>query len=485
MSTSYREALNQSIEHIWDITMSKTTNVCNDRPPRNTSLVDGIDADSSVYFFVMKDIPEVEIDNVTSMLSEATEGYPQILFLPSNSSSCLRVGTIVHESEDGTPFISISAVIRIMKRINSLFSLNDSSEVGMIKINDINCGMCIHAESKAITNMENVSRESPLHSEVRVLSIRHDGLFPEVRWRSWHCADGENSDTTAGVLNWLTLVGNIASMICSVLTLVLFCLFPSMRTTPGKAVMFLTLYLLVAQTTFQFNMFFVSHQITCLIIAATQHTAWLSSFCWMNVLAFDLSITMQHITEIRSQDRRTGIVVYILYACGVPVLFVMTSLAVLLNTGVWPYVSQTSCWIAPGKTLIYLFAIPVALMILLNMIAFSFFVCKLTRIRQETEQVRLSSRSKHDFFIYFKLFSLMGITWIFGFLANIPHLSWCSYIFVVANTLQGTFIFFSFGLSSTMRQQCRQRFQQNLPATTPEVIPMPPANCSTQTSQKY
>ena len=485
MSTSYQDALNQSIEHIWDITMSKTANVCNDRPPRNTSLIDGIDADSSVYFFLIKDMPDVELDNVTSMLREATEGYPRILFLPSNSSSCLRVAKIVHESADGTTFIEISTVIRIITRMTSLFSSNGSSEVGMIKRNDINCGVCIHAESNAITNMENITHESPHHSKVRVLSIRHDGLFPEVRWRSWHCADRDKYAPTAGILNWLTLFGNIASMICSVLTLVLFCLFPSMRTTPGKAVMFLTLYLLVAQTAFQFNLFLLSHRIACLIIAATQHTAWLSSFCWMNVLAFDLSITMQHATEIRSQDRRPGIVVYILYACGVPVLFVMTSLAVLLNTGVWPYVSQTSCWIAPGKTLIYLFAIPVALMILLNMIAFSFFVCKLTRIRQETEQVRLSSTSKRDFFIYFKLFSLMGITWIFGFLANIPHLSWCSYIFVVANTLQGTFIFFSFGLSSTMRQQCRQRFQQNQPATIPEVIAMPPVNCSTQMSNKF
>jgi hypothetical protein len=50
------------------------------------------------------------------------------------------------------------------------------------------------------------------------------------------------------------------------------------------------------------------------------------------------------------------------------------------------------------------------------------------------------------FYLYLKLFTIMGLTWIFGFIAAFAHVQWLWYPFIVLNGLQGAFIFVMFDI---------------------------------------
>jgi len=50
------------------------------------------------------------------------------------------------------------------------------------------------------------------------------------------------------------------------------------------------------------------------------------------------------------------------------------------------------------------------------------------------------------FYLYLKLFVIMGLTWIFGFIAAFARVQFLWYPFIVFNGLQGAFIFVMFDM---------------------------------------
>ena len=178
---------------------------------------------------------------------------------------------------------------------------------------------------------------------------------------------------------------------------------------------------------------------------------------------------------------RPDIKLYFLYACCMPFLFVLISVLVLCTTETWPYVSAHACWLAPGSTLIYLFATPISGMICINLVCFVFIVYKFKKVRSETESATQRASHKRDFFIYLRLLSIMGLSWLFGFIANIPGFAWCSYIFVMVNSLQGAFIYFAFGLSATVRQMWCQKCKRS-DSQSQQSHPTTPVNNATANS---
>ena len=55
----------------------------------------------------------------------------------------------------------------------------------------------------------------------------------------------------------------------------------------------------------------------------------------------------------------------------------------------------------------------------------------------------------------------MGLTWLFGFLANIPGLWPLWYVFIVLNTLQGVMIFVAFVMNARVLQMYRKFFYKS------------------------
>ena len=96
--------------------------------------------------------------------------------------------------------------------------------------------------------------------------------------------------TTPASLQILTSIGCIVSMLSLVLLLITYMLFAELRNLPGKITINLTLSLLVYQAVF-FSAAKTPNQEQCLVIAVLLHFFVLSSFTWMNVMAYDVHRT--------------------------------------------------------------------------------------------------------------------------------------------------------------------------------------------------
>ena len=194
-------------------------------------------------------------------------------------------------------------------------------------------------------------------------------------------------------------------------------------------------------------------------------------FC-MNVISFDMCRTFVSTSPFNSSKTRFKIYSY--YSWGVPLLIVLIANVldripvpvVLLDYK--PEYATEICWMNNKNASALFFILPVGSLVLEN---FFFFVMTVYGIQKnqfnsgETYSVKTSStggtvkftenkedrklsynKNKIYFIIYFKLSVLMGLTWLFGFLASFLKLGFLWYPFIIFNSLQGTFIFIFFDL---------------------------------------
>ena len=251
----------------------------------------------------------------------------------------------------------------------------------------------------------------------------------------------------------MTLVGNVLSLVALAATVVTYAVLSELRTLPGWCVTSLAVALLLAQLTFQLSGLSVAAGVAvCRAVGAAQHAAWLAAFCWMNVLAFDTCRTFTRALPPAGGKRRR-LAAYAAYAWGVPALVVGVCLAVDLATQLpFSYGGPRVCWISGRHAVLYAFALPIGVVIVANAGLFVRLIIALRQTLAESERARGARSSRQDLMVYSRLTSLMGFTWLFGFLANIHSLSFLWYFFIIFNTLQGVFIFVSFVLTKRVRQ---------------------------------
>ena len=269
-------------------------------------------------------------------------------------------------------------------------------------------------------------------------------IAPDNRWEDY-------------IMGLLTLIGNVLSMICLIATMVTYCLFRSLRTLPGKCIMNLTVSLFLAQFTFQLGGPLVSYRDACVAIGVLQHYAWLAAFFWMNVLSFNTCITFVSLKPSYNTMPTARLRFFALYAWGLPAVVIAICLSIDLATKLpFSYGGTTGCFIVGHNAVLFYFAIPLIVIIAANTACFARTICALRSAFAIGNQARTSQQQhRSTLAIYVRLTSLMGFTWLFGFLANVDALHFCWYLFIVCNTLQGVFIYFSFALSQQSRQLWR------------------------------
>ena len=144
--------------------------------------------------------------------------------------------------------------------------------------------------------------------------------------------------------------------------------------------------------------------------------------------------------EKHSPGRRT-------YTCITIWPFAVVSLCIALDNFNMPnfkYWSEEVCSLDSGFALIFGFGLPIGVIISVNAVC---FVTTATKIYIDRQKCVFQGHYVSDIplvKIFTKIFVLIGLTWIFGFLANVDKLFFFNYIFVIVNSVQGVFIFVSF-----------------------------------------
>ncbi|XP_072046865.1 latrophilin receptor-like protein A [Amphiura filiformis] len=247
----------------------------------------------------------------------------------------------------------------------------------------------------------------------------------------------------------VSIVGSLLSLIAVILTFLTYALFASLRNRASRLIMNLIGAIFLGQFLLLFGG--NENENACTTIAVLAHYAWLAAFAWMNALAFDLNRTFGNTDNLQKVNEGMSMFLYMIYAWGSPFLIVIPCLVLHFCqcTQVnFKYGSVSACWISDGTANLLTFGVPAAIFLLFNAILFGHTVAGIrstkratARLHQDTSTLK---RTTKELLIYIKIASLMGFTWIFGYVAAFTGIEALWYIFIILNSLQGVFIFISF-----------------------------------------
>ena len=254
------------------------------------------------------------------------------------------------------------------------------------------------------------------------------------------------------ILSVLTYVCCSLSVVGCVLVLLTYSLFKELRTLPGQILMNLAstilatcLFLLVGIPI----AVLAEKDELCEATAMLLHFAMLSQFSWMSIMSFELLRTFYRASRLHLvQDKSTKnkrFLLYLLIGWGIPILITIISLLVNITTDLIQYGRDGFCWIGHVPSFYVAFLAPVALSIVFNGITFIITFCLLYKASRNEAKLKKFNKGNISYLrIYLCVFSVTGLTWIFGFLAILIGDDWAWYVFIILNSTQGLFICMAF-----------------------------------------
>lgn len=239
---------------------------------------------------------------------------------------------------------------------------------------------------------------------------------------------------------YLSLVCLSLSTAGSVLTIVSYIVRSNPLVSPGSHIVVLSFFITFANIIYTVSKFFLWSKLACITAGVSIHFFWLSSMFWMSLSSFKIFQTFTDIATFRKKSKVSTILLVNFFFC----LFfigVNISLSYFSSGGNSFGYSTSTCYIADPNMILYTFALPVGISVSINTFMFLVTVNKIFQkedVRKSREQQRVSA--------YFRLSTLTGASWCFGFLAQITNLEVFSVLHTVFSGGQGVLLFFAFGM---------------------------------------
>ena len=272
---------------------------------------------------------------------------------------------------------------------------------------------------------------------------------------------GLNLDVTPA-LGILTLICISLSIVCLLVRIILHFVLPYFRSFAGHMQFNLCVALCLAFILLIVGgalASFPTQKVACHVVGALMYWAFLSAFFWMVAMAFDSFLVFRPSARFQRADgtRRT-LIKYIIAAWVVPAILMAVVVSLdftRIHSRFRPNFGENICWFNERYALLVYFGIPVTLTTLATLILFVLIVVYLGKTFNDTTNVSKNGET-HRMFIYARLFALMGICWVIGFVAAfVGHIAlWI--IFILLNASQGIFIFFSFVFRKVVLTQVRE-----------------------------
>jgi hypothetical protein len=190
----------------------------------------------------------------------------------------------------------------------------------------------------------------------------------------------------------------------------------------------------------------------CTAVAISLHYFFLAQFLWMSLMSFEMARTFYQAKKLRvdsTPQKRNLLIVYFIFGWGLPLLISIVSIIVnfttdrLVQYGVLEDGRLGSCWINHLESAVVAFIVPLVVSLLINVVLFVFVTAYL--ILASRSQTKLDRNKNLPYFrVNIAVFSVTGLTWIFGFIAILAGTSWAWYPFIIFNSTQGFIIFVAF-----------------------------------------
>ena len=249
---------------------------------------------------------------------------------------------------------------------------------------------------------------------------------------------------------WIaSLVCTVISVICLLASLVVYLLFPSLRTTAGKLIMILITSLLFALIFQTFAYFAVTNKDGCAAVGLILHFSWLSVFTSMHACNFYMFKVFTS-SKPRGQSGNDtfctkSIAKNVIYIFGLPLAIVILHIIVvsIATKGESIGYGGSSCTFVYQLSHILAAIVPVAVICLTNVLFFFFTA----RTISNTPKPERSSKDRNEMIIFLRLTSITGLCWLLLLIDAFLPLSAFSFIAVIVSSLQGLYIFIAFILN--------------------------------------
>ena len=274
----------------------------------------------------------------------------------------------------------------------------------------------------------------------------------------------------ANQLKVITYIGFTISILCMVLTIIMFMFLKGHSTDRDVIHVNLCLSLLTAEIIFMFGIDKTANTALCSVISILLHYFFLSSFAWMFLEGFQIYELLVRVFE----SSKTSRVKHFLVGYGAPLMIVVFSLSVDLikiyrdndssdmcfdPLELSSYGTSNYCWLAVDNNFILSFIIPAVTVIISNIAMLVFAVHSMTVHKMKKDR----APNQDILMSYMKgvgvLMCLLGSTWIFGILLLAFNDLIIAYAFTILNSLQGVGIFV---FQCLLNPQTRKILSRNL-----------------------
>ncbi|XP_041374649.1 uncharacterized protein LOC121387560 [Gigantopelta aegis] len=241
-------------------------------------------------------------------------------------------------------------------------------------------------------------------------------------------------------LSIITIIGLSLSIAGLSLTVLTFILFKKLRQTRPQQTLFnLALAQLCAWIVFLAGINQTQHDAGCIAVAVMLHYFITASFMWMLVEAI---LHYLLFVKVLGSYVSRYVLKTVIPAWGIPLLPVIIVLAIdykMYRGG------STYCWMSL-LPFYYAFALPIGLIILANLVLYIMVAVSICRRSNVSGNSSQSNTQRHLVSIRASVFCfiLLGLSWMFGYLAISDARVVFQYVFTVTNTIQGFLIFLLF-----------------------------------------
>jgi hypothetical protein len=200
----------------------------------------------------------------------------------------------------------------------------------------------------------------------------------------------------------------------------------------------------------------------CTLIGIFTHFSFILSFAWMFVCTFHMFKVFVYIRN-RSVDWNEcrKFASYCIFTSSVAVSLVVITIviSVVRSDGEDTGYGGIICYLKDSTLILYLVALPIALVILFNIVMFCVVVYK---IQKHPMLASSNPKERQNITVFAKLSTITGMTWIFGFIYTFTQIETFAFIYVILNAGQGLFIMLSFVCNRRVFDKiCKQKLRRS------------------------
>lgn len=314
------------------------------------------------------------------------------------------------------------------------------------------------------------------------IDIKYNNSFSLYQLNNRECNKMIDQDITK---KYLTIIGQVISISSLSLLILIYVKNRLFANLPGKMLVSLSLSLLLSQLFFLISTFMIKSLIEknpskncdfsldadisfkaieeilpCYITGLLTHFFHLNFFIWTSLMAFDLLKMFQKFGKVINDNKK--FLRYSLISVLLPIIGI--GLLHLKNMNKLSY-GIKSCFISDGVDLLVFFVAPIATVLFLNLLFLLTSIYYIKKVDflsiKYLSHNKLSNSTKNDeksrLLLFIKLFILTGMTWIFGVISSFVNskYSFLWYFHIVLNSLQGLFIFFTYGFNHNSKSNIK------------------------------